>query len=52
MNEDSVVILDVFGLNPVEYRPFVLRHAQQLQKTKKLIIYHSNIQDEDIYRQS
>ena len=51
IDEERVVVLDVFGLNPVEYRPFVLRHMKQLMKTQKLIIYHSNLQDEEISQQ-
>ena len=48
---DSIVVLDFFGLNPIEYRPFLLSNSAALSKAKKLFIYHSHLQDEEVSQQ-
>lgn len=44
----SIVVLDLFGLNPVEYRPFLLGHLKSLAKVKQVVCYHSHLQDEEV----
>ena len=46
IDESSIVVLDIFGVSPLDYRPFLLSHQKQLQSVKKLILYHSHLQDE------
>ena len=45
LGKDKVVIVDLFDLNPIEYRPFLLSHAKELNKAKQVIFYHSHLQD-------
>ena len=44
-------MLDIFGVNPIDYRPFLLKNIKALQRVKKLIIYHSHLQEEEAYQQ-
>ncbi len=44
----SCVIVDLFGLSPMEYAPFLLRNFTALSACKKAIIYHSHLQDEEV----
>ena len=41
--EHTLVVIDVFGLSPVEYSPFLLQGAW-----KRAAVYHSHLQDEEI----
>ena len=45
---DSTVVLDVFGLNPVEYSPFLLKNFANIATAKKAFVYHSHLQNEEI----
>ena len=44
----SYVVVDLFGLSPMEYAPFLLRNFAALSSCKKAIIYHSHLQDEEV----
>ena len=44
----SYVVVDLFGLSPMEYAPFLLRNFTALSSCKKAIIYHSHLQDEEV----
>jgi hypothetical protein len=48
---DSTVVLDLFGLSPVEYRPFLFTHSKQLATVKRLFIYHCHLQGEEVAAQ-
>lgn len=43
-----MVVVDLFGCSPLEYLPILLRNADILKKAKKLFIYHSHFQNNDI----
>ena len=43
-----MVVLDLFGLSPVEYRPFLQSYRQQLARVKRLFLYHSHLQEEEL----
>ena len=45
------MLLDLFGLEPTEYRPFLLRYHSQLKEAKRLVIYHSYLQQEEVSQQ-
>lgn len=51
INGNSIVMLDLFGLNPIEYRPFLLGHLQKLSKAKQAVFYHNHLQDEELTEQ-
>lgn len=46
-----MVVVDVFGVNPIHYRPFLLKHSSQLLKAHKVFLYHSYLQDEEVAAQ-
>lgn len=48
MNKESVIVVDLFGISPIEYRPFLLRHRDALASAKKVIFYHSHLQDKEV----
>jgi hypothetical protein len=44
----SIVILDIFGLSPISYSPFLLSNFDSLSTVNKFFIYHSHLQSEEI----
>jgi hypothetical protein len=44
----SCIVVDLFGLSPVDYAPFLIRNFAALSLCKKVIIYHSHLQDEEV----
>jgi hypothetical protein len=45
---DALVVVDVFGLNPTEYAPFLLKNFAGLSSARKAFVYHSHLQNEEV----
>ena len=41
-------MVDVFGLNMIEYAPFLLKNKAQLKAVEHLVFYSSHLQQEDM----
>jgi hypothetical protein len=48
---ESIVVVDLFGLNPIEYRLFLLSQSKRLAKVSTLFLYHSHLQDQEVAAQ-
>lgn len=44
----KAAVVDVFGLNPIEYEPFILQNHKQLKQCKPLFIYHNHLQEAEV----
>ena len=47
----ETLIVDLFGLTPLDYRPFLLKHEDKLSKVQRVILYHSHLQDVEVTNQ-
>jgi hypothetical protein len=45
------VIVDLFDLSPIEYRAFLIKHYSQLRTARKVLLYHSHLQDNEVTTQ-
>lgn len=47
-HSDQILILDLFNIEVINYRPFILSQKQSLNVPLKTIIYHSHVQDDEV----
>lgn len=45
---EAVIVVDVFGLSPTDYAPFLLKNYASISKASKAFIYHSHLQNEEV----
>lgn len=45
---EAVIVVDVFGLSPADYAPFLLKNYASISKASKAFIYHSHLQNEEV----
>ena len=45
---EAVLVVDVFGLSPTEYAPFLLKNYTSIAKASKAFVYHSHLQNEEV----
>ena len=47
-HSDQILIFDLFNIEVIDYRPFILSQKQSLNVPLKTIIYHSHVQDNEV----